>query len=334
MSTEVERYAPAPIAIAHERSIEELVAQADKIKQAMERAMEIGHHFGKIPGTPKPTLFKPGAEKLCLLFRLDPQYHSEPLPPDYGTGGHLTIKSVCTLWHIPTGQRFGSGEASCSTRESKYAFRKGKRVCPKCSADAINKSKFPPKGQPKAEPGWYCYAKVGGCGQEFAAMDPAIIEQSQGRVANEDLADNYNTVLKMANKRALVAAVLNVTAASDVFTQDLEDFAGKDDDEPSAPPAPAPRKAAPAPRPTDEAPPERPAPDDPREDEDSAARGVDEAQERQILLGRIKGVADTLKLDAKARAALWTEHVGGGDPREAPIEKLGDLYAALKARAA
>lgn len=39
----------------------------------------------------------------------------------------------------------------------------------------------------------------------------------------EDLPELYNTVVKMANKRALVAAVLNATAASDVFTQDVED---------------------------------------------------------------------------------------------------------------
>lgn len=44
------------------------------------------------------------------------------------------------------------------------------------------------------------------------------------KVENPDIADVYNTVLKMANKRALVAATLNVTAASDIFTQDVEDM--------------------------------------------------------------------------------------------------------------
>jgi len=37
-------------------------------------------------------------------------------------------------------------------------------------------------------------------------------------------ADLANTILKMANKRSLVAAVLNTTAASDIFTQDIEDI--------------------------------------------------------------------------------------------------------------
>jgi len=37
-------------------------------------------------------------------------------------------------------------------------------------------------------------------------------------------ADVYNVVLKQAKKRALVDAVLTATAASDHFTQDLEDL--------------------------------------------------------------------------------------------------------------
>ena len=61
-----------------------------------------------------------------------------------------------------------------------------------------------------------------------------------GRVANMDLADSYNTVLKIANKRALVAVVLNVTAASDLLTQDIEDFErGDDPDVPTPPVRPA-----------------------------------------------------------------------------------------------
>ena len=36
-------------------------------------------------------------------------------------------------------------------------------------------------------------------------------------------ADTYNTILKMAKKRALVDGVLTCTACSDIFTQDLED---------------------------------------------------------------------------------------------------------------
>ena len=101
----LERQEPQALAYRHELTVEEVLAQADKIKAAMQKAMEEDVHFGRIPGTPKPTLFKAGAEKLCLLFRFDPQYQST----ETYSGEHLTVKSVCTLWHIPTGQRFGSG---------------------------------------------------------------------------------------------------------------------------------------------------------------------------------------------------------------------------------
>jgi len=50
------------------------------------------------------------------------------------------------------------------------------------------------------------------------------VSQPAGRVENTDLADTYNTVLKMAKKRALVDATLTATAASDIFNQDLEDY--------------------------------------------------------------------------------------------------------------
>ena len=107
---------------------------------------------------------------------------------------------------------------SCSTREAKYAYRKAARKCPQCQAEAII------KGKEEFGGGWVCFKKKGGCGAKFPDDDVAITGQSEGRMPNDDVADQYNTVLKMANKRSLVAAVLNATAASDIFTQDIEDM--------------------------------------------------------------------------------------------------------------
>lgn len=47
--------------------------------------------------------------------------------------------------------------------------------------------------------------------------------QTKATVENEDIADLWNTVLKMAKKRAFVDAVRSTTAASDIFTQDIEE---------------------------------------------------------------------------------------------------------------
>lgn len=222
-STAIEQAQESRIVLVRddELSVEEVVRQAKKVQEVMRALMKPDEHYGVIPGTsgpggkPKPTLLKAGAEKLCLLFRLDPQYAAIKS----WDGAHLTVESTCTLYHIPTGQRRGSGMGSCSTRESKYAYRKGARVCPKCQEETIIKGKNEYGG------GWLCFAKKGGCGAKFKDGDASIEGQSTERVANDDLPDTYNTVLKMANKRSLVAAVLNVTAASDIFTQDLEDLA-------------------------------------------------------------------------------------------------------------
>ena len=195
-----------------ELTVDQVVDQVRKIQDVMSKAMKDGEHYGVIPGTKKPTLLKPGAEKLCLLFRFDPQYEST----ERYDGDHLTVKSKCTLFHITTGIRMGSGEGSCSTKESKYAYRNAALTCPECGKETIIKGKAEFGG------GWLCFKKRGGCGEKFP--DEHFEGVEVGKVPNENLADQYNTVLKMANKRSLVAAVLNVTAASDIFTQDLEEM--------------------------------------------------------------------------------------------------------------
>lgn len=215
--------APAPSRESrYELTVEELLDQRKKIIRLMQSAMVEGEHYGKIPGVPKPSLWQSGAQMLDLLFRLDPEFAAI----ETRDGKHLTIQSTCTIWHIPTGQRFGSGMGSCSTLESKYAYRQGQRSCPDCGATAILRSKF---ADNTGDIGWYCFAKRGGCGSKFPS-DAFDAHEQLGRVPNEDIADTYNTILKMANKRALVAAVLNVTAASDVFTQDMEDHRQPVDD--------------------------------------------------------------------------------------------------------
>jgi hypothetical protein len=118
----------------------------------------------------------------------------------------------------------GEGIGSCNSWEKKYRYRNADRACPNCGAAAIKRSKFPPKGRPNEKPGWYCYAKAGGCGAEFVHDDQAIIGQECGQQPNPDIYDQINTIDKMAQKRALIAATLVATNASEFFTQDIEDM--------------------------------------------------------------------------------------------------------------
>lgn len=217
-------------------SIVEVRRQVQLIQQVMAEVMKRDEHYGVIPGTGgKPALLKAGAEKLSLTFRLAPTYD---IRQSDLANGHREYVITCTLTHIPTGRVFGQGVGSCSTMEKKYRYRNAERKCPKCGKAAIIKGKEEYGG------GWLCFKKKDGCGAKFVANDNAIVGHEGGQVDNPDLADTYNTVLKMAKKRAHVDACLTSTAASDIFSQDLEENVAPDGE--------APQQAEPPPPPTDE----------------------------------------------------------------------------------
>lgn len=198
--------------------VKELLERFNKIRKVQRAAMVEGIHYGKVPGTDKPALLKPGAEMLCLLFHLDPQFSTK----ETWDGEHLECVVTCTLYNAQTEKRLGSGIGSCSTKESKYAWRKAERLCPECQKPAIIKGKEEYGG------GWVCFKRKNGCGAKFRDGDKAIESQEVGRVPNPDIADMYNTVRKMACKRAHVAASLFVTGGSALFTQDVEENVDND----------------------------------------------------------------------------------------------------------
>lgn len=219
----VVRPAAAPAAsLAETRSIEELVQRHELIGEVMRRVMREGHHYGVIPGTDKPALLKPGAEVLCQTFMLAPTLTTTKTWVMHDDGdADLDVEAYCTIVHIPTGAEITAGvEGFCSTREEKYGLRQANHVCPSCGAEAVLRS--------KRDPEWFCWGKRGGCGATFPFGSDgavAIEQQDVGKKRNEKIADTYNTVVKMAQKRALVAAVLIATGASDTFTQDIEEHA-------------------------------------------------------------------------------------------------------------
>jgi hypothetical protein len=204
----------------------DLVERLATIREAMDTAMQPDVDYGVIPGTNKPALLKPGAEKLSVLFQLDVQLENERI---WGPGDHLTVMSRATVYHPPTGFRLGFGEGTCSTRERKYAYRKQERTCPQCGKPAIIKGKAEYGG------GWVCFKKKDGCGAKFPDDDQRITTQVVGDVENPDLPDLWNTVVKMAEKRARIDAVLAVTGASALFTQDVEEHETADSPKPAEP---------------------------------------------------------------------------------------------------
>lgn len=181
--------------------------------------------FGPIPGSDKPALLKPGAEKLNNLFSLYPTFDHVNVVEDWTGEAHggepfFHYHERANLWRMVNGERVlvASADGSCNSWEKKYRYRNAERLCPNCGKPAIIKGKKEYGG------GWICFEKKGGCKSKFADGDPAIEGQQLGQVKNPDVADQVNTVLKMAQKRALVAATLIATSASDYFTQDVEDY--------------------------------------------------------------------------------------------------------------
>ncbi len=196
-------------------TIADVQNQVQLIQQVLKSVMKDGEHYGTVPGCGnKKVLLKSGAEKLAVTFRLAPEYIINKT--ELGAG-HREYEIICKMVHIPTGQVIGQGVGSCSTMESKYRWRTGEKVCPECEAKTIIKGKKEYGG------GWVCLASKGGCGKKFKDGDKAI-ESQTSKAENPDIADVYNTVLKMGKKRAQVDATLTCTGASDIFEQDLDEF--------------------------------------------------------------------------------------------------------------
>jgi hypothetical protein len=212
---------PRTTEITAQATAGELVKRLELIEEAMRTAMKKGVDYGVVPGTDKPGLFKPGAEKLAVLFKLDVQPRNELI---WGPGEHLTVISRATVFHAPSGTRLGYGEGICSSRESKYAYRNAGVKCPDCGKETVRKSRPRPDGT--GGKGWYCWAKPekgsDGCGAQFPDDDdPRLVGQRVGRIENPDLPDTWNAMDKMSKKRGFVDAILSVTGASAIFTQDI-----------------------------------------------------------------------------------------------------------------
>lgn len=201
---------PPPATLALVRPVVKPAAMIEAHKEAaalIAEALESGRDYGVIPGTgDKPTLLKPGAERLAAAYGCRLHYSVVQSEVDHDRETTWTKRKKvwrnehkgdrrfdwkeesgvahglyryvvrCELVRRDTGEVMGDGLGTCSTMEGKYCDRP--REC-------------------------------------------------------------ENTVLKMAEKRALVAAVLNAFALSDRFTQDVEDQAPRADAQAS----PAPRRA-------------------------------------------------------------------------------------------
>ena len=160
-------------------SVSDIRKRTHAVQEIMRGVMKEGTHYGTIPGTPKPSLWKAGAEVLCLTFRLAPLLES-----------HVTVDDPETEWSYQSFKRDGSiVSGTC------IGFFEVEAVCTIHSMNG-----------------------------EILSRCSARCNNREAKYRSLSLFDIRNTVLKMAEKRAFVSAVLMATGASDIFTQDVEDF--------------------------------------------------------------------------------------------------------------
>lgn len=177
-------------------TVAEAKGQIKQLQEFVQSVMVEGEDYGKIPGTPKPTLLKPGAEKLCEIYGLAPTMEVTNRVEDWEKGFfHYEVKA--RLISKRTGIVVAEGVGSCNSRESRYADRWTPEW--KLRGEDLTGLKWREK---KNDKGTY---------KEY-------------KIQNDDPYTLVNTILKMAKKRALVDAALSATRSSGIFTQDVEDM--------------------------------------------------------------------------------------------------------------
>lgn len=165
------------------------------IQSIMRDVMKKGTHYDTIKGCgDKPVLLKSGAEKILQTFMFATEFEVE----DLSTEINKHYRVITKLMHQGTGVYMGSGIGECMSLESKYAWRSA--VCDE-EYDETSESLR------------RVHYKKGWNGKPVEKI----------KQVRQDIYSMSNTILKMAKKRSLIDAVMNVTACSDIFDQDVDE---------------------------------------------------------------------------------------------------------------
>lgn len=159
--------------------------------------------YGIIPGVKKPTLFQPGAQKLAKAFNLSTSIDETHRTVDPQTG-FVSYEYVVTVYRH--GEQIAQGVGACNSFEDKYAYTAWQEITQRPDESTCNELKAQGLGTNKKKDNgtWAWYQRY--------KKDPI------NQIALQ------NTVMKMAQKRAYVSAVLVAVGGGEFFTQDIEDM--------------------------------------------------------------------------------------------------------------
>jgi len=194
-------------------TVEQAVARLKEFQRFVDAVMVKDVDYGIIPGTDKPTLLKPGAEKLCEMYGLAPVVTVTHRIEDWEKP-FFHYECRCELLSKRTGNIVAVGVGSCNSRERRYADRWvfASEIPAGIDRDGLQRREFTGRdGKRYVKYLWH----------------------------NEDIYTLVNTILKMAKKRALIDATLSATRSSGMFTQDIEDWVEPERSNGNHKPAPA-----------------------------------------------------------------------------------------------
>lgn len=169
----------------------DIISAQNAARELVAQALLEGRDYGKIPGVDKPSLLKPGAERVTLAFGCYARFEIVKEEVDHDREVHyVKRKKVWRNAHRGDREFTWSEEAGVSLGLYRYVVR----------CDIIERSSD---------------SVVGSCVGSCSTMEAKYIDRPR---------DCENTVIKMAEKRAHVGATLVTFGLSEQFTQDVEDL--------------------------------------------------------------------------------------------------------------
>lgn len=236
-----------------EASLADAQQRYQAMKDFVKNILVEGVDFGVIPGAGnKPTLLKPGAEKLASFFGLSPSFELINFKEDWaGTtlGDGIPFFYYFYKCTLRKGDYFlGDADGSANSLEVKHAYRwipaeqlpfgidrdelEFRETVRSEFAFAIDKAEVSGQyGKPQRYwDEWRSLIengiarKITKVSRSGKVLDAWETGSRVYRIKNRETADLLNTIQKMAQKRAFIATVLLTTNASEYFTQDIEDM--------------------------------------------------------------------------------------------------------------
>lgn len=109
------------LSIIDDMSIQQVAQTMQKITQfqkVIQQTLRQNHDYGIVPGTDKPTLLKPGAEKILMMMGLRSEFEIVDSTRDF-ENGFFQYQVRCKLFK--GNMLITEGLGSCNTKERKYA---------------------------------------------------------------------------------------------------------------------------------------------------------------------------------------------------------------------